>query len=208
MRLITLIITITLICSIGTSSAKSIPLDPIQKVLNHKIYGKVMCAYQADLDLNGIQETVAITYKTQKDGHPLGGQVIVMQPVKNGLKVIENHTRLNPWKLQVADVDGDKKQEIIVGVWKKSPKDPVMAKRVFVYNWCGKRMTPKWLGSRLARRFEDFHFRDINKDGWDELLALEVSPGKPKRIGIYRWKSFGFEWLRSAEAEKWKELTK
>ena len=208
MRLITLIITISLICSIGTSSAKTIPPNPIQKSLNQKTYGKVISAYQADLDFNGIQETIAITYKTYKTGHPLGGHVIVMQPTKTGLKVIESHTRLNPWKLQIADVDGDKKQEIIVGVWKKSPKDPVMAKRVFVYNWCGKRMTPKWLGSRLARRFEDFNFRDINNDGWAELLALEVSPGKPKRIGIYRWKSFGFEWLRSAEAEKWKELTK
>lgn len=177
-------------------------------VLPAEVTGRVITTRQADLDLDGAPETIAITCESVKRGHPLGGTVIVMQQSDDGLKVVDQKTGLNPWKLQIADVDGDRKQEIILGVWKKSPKDPVMAKRVFVYSWDGRQMAPKWLGSRLSRRFEDFEFRDINNDGWDELLALEVSPGRPMRIGIYRWRSFGFEWLRSEKPEKWEELTK
>jgi hypothetical protein len=138
----------------------------------------------------------------------LGGQVVVIHNTKKGLKAVARKDGLNPWKLRLADVDGDRKKEIIVGVWKKSPKDPVMAKRVFVYSWDGKRILPKWLGSRLSRRFEDFELRDINGDGWYELMAMEIAAGKPERIGIYRWKSFGFEWIGSTRTERWEELTK
>lgn len=170
--------------------------------------GKVISTAQADLDLDGVVETVIITRNGEKGGHPTGGVLAVAQPDESKLKVLQTKTGLNPWKLQIADVDGDGKREIIVGAWKQSPKDPVMAKRVFVYSWQKTHLAPKWLGSRLSRRFEDFEFADINDDGWDELLALEVSPGKPKRIGIYRWKSFGFEWLKSADPTKWEDLTK
>jgi hypothetical protein len=172
------------------------------------VNAKVTQAYKADLNCDGSSETVAITYRAKKDGHLMGGDVIVLGKEKDRLVVKWRHRNLNPWKLRIADVDGDGKKEIAVGVWKKSPKDPVMARRVFFYNWDGERMTPKWLGSRLSRRFEDFEVRDINKDGWDELLALEIAPGKPKRVGIYRWKSFGFEWIGSDTPDKWKELTK
>ena len=95
-----------------------------------------------------------------------------------------------------------------MGVWKKSPKDPIMARRVFVYSWNGTRMVPKWLGSRLSRRFIDFDVRELDHDGMAELLALEISPGKPRRIGIYRWRVFGFDWVRAEKPDKWKELVR
>lgn len=164
--------------------------------------------HQADLNGDGQVEVVQITYKTVENGHPMGGEIVVMRETAEGLVPIWRERNLNPWKLRLADVDGDGEKEIIVGVWKKSPKDPVMARRVFVWSWNGERMLPKWLGSRLSRRFEDFEVRDINNDGWAELLAMEISPGKPKRIGMYRWRSFGFDWLGSAEPDKWKELAK
>jgi hypothetical protein len=150
---------------------------------------------QADLDRDGTVETVAITCRTRKDGHPIGGEIVVLQSSKGSLRPVWRQKRLNPWKLEIGDVDGDRRQEIVAGVWKKSPKDPVMAKRTFVYSWNGKRMLPKWLGSRLSRRFEDFVLADINGDRWDELLALEVAPKGRRRVAAYRWRSFGFEWL-------------
>lgn len=180
----------------------------VQKALPAKVYGHVTQVRQADLDKNGVAETIAITRRSMQNGHPMGGEIIVLQKVKGRLTPLWRQKNLNPWKLCVADVNGDGKQEIIAGVWKKSPKDPIMARRTFVFYWNGTRMMPMWLGSRLSRRFVDFDLKDINKDGWAELLAMEIAPGKPNRIGIYRWKSFGFEWLGSAEPSKWKELTK
>lgn len=190
------------------AAAEADPVATAQRVLGHGAEGRVLSAYLADLDRDGSTEMIAITCRSIMNGHPLGGKVIVMQKKQGTFRPVWSQNRLNPWKLRIADVDGDGCKEIIAGVWKKSPKDPVMAKRSFVYSWTGSRMTPKWLGSRLSRRFVDFDVRDINKDGWAELLALEVSPGKPKRIGIYRWRSFGFDWIGSAKPTKWKELTR
>ncbi|MHB1459854.1 MAG: FG-GAP repeat domain-containing protein [Armatimonadota bacterium] len=194
----------SIICTADTPR----PVELAQRVLGHGIEGRVLDAYQTDLDLDGNSELIAITYRTIRNGHPLGGKVIVMQTTQGTFYPVWSQKQLNPWKLRVADVDGDRRKEIITGVWKKSPKDPVMAKRCFVYSWTGSRMTPKWLGSRLSRRFIDFDVHDINKDGWAELLAMEVSPGKPQRIGIYRWRSFGFDWIGSAKPTKWKEITR
>ena len=199
---------ITLVLAAGPANGSSGLVPSVRKALPAKAYGVVAQVRRADLDGNGVRETVAITYRTIKGGHPMGGEIIVLHEVKGRLRPLWRQKNLNPWKLRIADVNGDGKQEIIAGVWKKSPKDPIMAKRTFVFYWNGTRMMPMWLGSRLSRRFEDFELKDINKDGWAELLALEIAPGKPKRIGIYRWKSFGFEWLGSARPNKWKELTK
>ncbi len=184
------------------------PVALAQRVLGYGAEGRVLSAVQTDLDHDGRSELIAITCKSIENNHPLGGKVIVMQKTQVIFRPVWSQKQLNPWKLRVADVDGDGHKEIITGVWKKSPRDPIMAKRCFVYSWTGSRMSPKWLGSRLSRRFIDFDVRDINKDGWAELLAIEVSPGKPQRIGIYRWSSFGFDWIGSAKPTMWKEITR
>ena len=167
---------------------------------------RVLGSVRADLDNDHVTETVTITCRTTRDGHPIGGNIVVSQA---GRGPVWRQSKLNPWKLEIGDVDGDGLREVIVGVWKKSPKDPVMAKRVFVYSWNGKRLMPKWLGSRLSRRFDDFAVADVNDDHWDELIALEIAPGGRHRIAVYRWLSFGFEWLgRSREMPGLKSLTR
>lgn len=149
------------------------------------------------MDDDGRVETVVITSSSVNHGNPIGGELIVRQP---GRRSESRRRHMNPWKLQVVDVDGDRKLEVVVGVWKKSPKDPVMAKRVFVYSWDGQRLVPKWLSSRLARRFDDFALADVDKDGWAELFALEKMPGGKHRVSEYRWRSFGFDWVSSTKS--------
>ncbi|HOP80456.1 MAG TPA: hypothetical protein PLZ21_07840, partial [Armatimonadota bacterium] len=36
---------------------------------------------------------------------------------------------------------------------------------------------------------------DINRDGWDEIVALEAASKGSHRVAVYRWRSFGFDWL-------------
>lgn len=146
----------------------------------------------ADLDNDGRTEIVSI----------VRGAVVVSR----GSKLVWRQEHLRPWKLELPDVDGDGKREIAVGVYKKSPKDPVMAKRVFVYGWGKERMLPKWLGSRLSRRFDDFTFSDINRDGWSELFALERAPGGRHRVAAYRWRVFGFDWLGCSESKDFRSI--
>ncbi len=98
----------------------------------------------------------------------------------------------NPWKIRTGDVDGDSKADVIVSVWKKARFHPVSANRLFVYDWDGEELFPKWLGSRLSLPFIDFSIRDITGDGVDELISLEIQRDKLKRIIAYQWNGFGF----------------
>jgi hypothetical protein len=99
---------------------------------------------------------------------------------------------LAPWKIRLADVDGDGRPELVLGVFKRTRFDPVPRKRLFVYDWPGYTLVPRWLGSRLSLPFEDFAFVDCNGDGRDELVALEQRPGGRRRLMRYDWNGFGF----------------
>lgn len=99
----------------------------------------------------------------------------------------------NPWKIELADVDGDDQIDVIVGVWNKARFHPVYANRLFIYSWDGDQIFPKWLGSRLSSPFSDFDLWDIDEDGIIELLSLEDQRNGLKRIMSYKWKGFGFE---------------
>lgn len=115
--------------------------------------------------------------------------------------------RLNPWKIQAADVDADGKVEIGIGVYKKARFHPVMAKRPFIYGWDGKQLYPEWLGSRLSRPFTDFVLADFGKAG-TKLVAIEETKDGEHELAVYRWDGFGFtrEWS-GARSEKLSELT-
>jgi hypothetical protein len=159
----------------------------------------VMASQSVDLDGDGIIEIIVITYEELSDGHPMGGNILIFKESEEGLSLACTKEGLNPWKLEIGDVDGDGQMDIAVGVWKESPLDPVMAKRVFFYTWDGEALQKKWLGSRLSRRFDDFALYDINFDGWDELIALEAGERDMHRVAVYRWDIFGFEWLGCSE---------
>jgi hypothetical protein len=159
----------------------------------------VIACESQDLDGDGTAEIVAITCERCVADHAIGGEIAVLKEIQGEMRPVWRREGLNPWKLQIGDVDGDGPREIVVGVWKRSPFDPVMANRVFVYSWDGEDIHPKWLGSRLSRRFEDFVLCDVNSDGWDELIALEIADAGRHRIAVYRWDTFGFEWLGCSE---------
>ncbi len=102
-------------------------------------------------------------------------------------------SEINPWKVLIGDIDGDGIEDISIGVYKESPFHPIMAKRPFIYNFKDGRLIPKWRGSRLSRPFVDYVFYDLDKDGIDEIVSIEILENDKKLINSYKWKGFGFE---------------
>src|SRR5438128_1750685 len=80
--------------------------------------------------------------------------------------------RWQPWKLRIADVDGDGLREIVVGVRKATHFFPHPHNCLFLYAFDGRTVKPKWLGSSLSQPFTDFAFADLGGRG-EKLVAVE-----------------------------------
>lgn len=137
----------------------------------------------ADLDNDGIAERIELDYQRDPALRIRSGQRIIWQGV---------HGRWKPWKLSIADVDGDGRREIVVGVFKATRYFPKPHNCLFVYGWSGSRAFPKWLGSTLSKPFTDFAFASLDGDGEDELVAIETLRDGKHCISVYSWNGFGF----------------
>lgn len=150
----------------------------------------VISSCSSDLDNDGTVEELSL------EGKSGNGYADFLSVRAGGKEISRSQLKeLKPWKVQTADVDGDGKQEISIGVFKTAKFDPVPAKRPFIYNWSKDGLSPKWLGSRLSRPFDDYVFSDVDSDGMDELISIEHLADGRKVINSYKWKGFGFEGL-------------
>jgi hypothetical protein len=96
------------------------------------------------------------------------------------------------WKVQVADVDGDGIEEIVVGVHKTTRFYREPHNCLFVFGWDGQKAFPKWLGSRLSKPFVDFAFAQLDGEAGEELVSLEVTRSGDRCLVVYSWCGFGF----------------
>lgn len=121
----------------------------------------------------------------------------------------EDFSELKPWKIDTGDIDGDGIDEISIGVYKETIFHPVMAKRPFIYSFSDNTLLAKWRGSRLSRPFTDYTFYDIDEDGVDEIISIEITENEKMLINSYKWIGFGIEGLMESSefdniAELWK----
>lgn len=100
---------------------------------------------------------------------------------------------IKPLKIQIGDIDGDGVKDIAVCVYKTTKFHPVLAKRPFFYRLNEGNLESVWLGSRLARPFDDYILFDVDEDDIDEIISIESTENGNKLIAIYDWKGFGFE---------------
>lgn len=142
-----------------------------------------------DLDGDGQRESIRLDKESDPSLSILHGSKIMWRGVP---------ARWKAWKLAVADVDGDGQREIIVGVYKATRYFPKPHNCLFIYGWDGQGARPKWLGSSLSRPFVDFAFVDTDRDGQQELAAIERKRDGRYCLAVYSWNGFGFtlDWQR------------
>jgi hypothetical protein len=137
-----------------------------------------------DLDGDGKIERVVLDGKREPALRVFHGRKLMWQGIPRGWK---------PWKLDSADMDGDGKREIVLGVHKATRFFPRPHNCLFIYGWDGKIATKKWLGSSLSKPFSDFAFGQLDKDAEDELVALETLRDGRLCVVVYSWNGFGFD---------------
>ena len=121
----------------------------------------------------------------------------------------EDFSDLKPWKIDTGDIDGDGIDEISIGVYKETIFHPVMAKRPFIYSFSDNILLAKWRGSRLSRPFTDYTFYDIDEEGIDEIISIEISENEKMLINSYKWIGFGIEgFIESREYDNISDLWK
>jgi hypothetical protein len=138
------------------------------------------------------------------EGRPYGILPAVFLQKKDGTReeIWRDRDRgFNPWRIEAVELDNDPEPEIALGVYKKTRTDPHLAKRLFIYDWTGYSLSPKWLGSRLALPMEDFRFVRPAGERRHQLVALEQAPDS-RLIRKYRWNGFGFIAMETLASSK------
>ena len=194
-----------------TSSRKKYAVLLRQKALELYDGGKAVAGYRDDDGLTTVSSFVAdqdgdgndeLFLLLGKEGTSCGERLIVLG--FDGRAVEKTYDasfrKLNPWKVQVCDVDGDGKKEISLGVYTVAKYHPVYAKRPFLYEFRDRKLYPKWLGSRLSRPFDDYLFCDVDGDKADELISVETARDGRKELNAYKWTGFGFESIGVSQA--------
>ena len=99
---------------------------------------------------------------------------------------------LNDWRLpypvyqyQTGDVDGDGREDAMVGVVKSTRFYPEKARRLFIFKEVNGKARPMWLGSKLGGILEDFRFTE------GRIRALESTADSLYVVSDYRWAGFG-----------------
>lgn len=127
--------------------------------------------------------------------------------VREGRRILWRGIRrgFRPWKLAVADLDGDRRKEILVGLHKPTHNWPEPHNCLFVFGTDGTRVFPKWRGSSMGRRFDDFLTGHEPGARGATLYTLERRLDGARCVTAWRWNGFGFnkEWERGA----WKSAT-
>lgn len=137
-----------------------------------------------------------------------GDRFLVMIKQENTWKPIyeNDFTGLMPWKLKVADIDGDGKQDIITAVRKRTFYDKEEKNRLFIFDYLDGKLIKKWTGSDIAGSWEDFVVGDLVETKGEELVFISKTNEGKEKLFVYHWFDFGF--LLLAQSEDYEDMIK
>lgn len=98
------------------------------------------------------------------------------------------------WKAQTADLDGDGRDEVVLGVWswRRRHAEPLPHRSVWVLGWDGRALVERWRGSALARPLVDVDVEAPGAGSGRALLVAQERSAAGCHRTRYRWTGFGF----------------
>jgi len=105
------------------------------------------------------------------------------------------YTPYEVFEMETGDVNHDGKTDICIGIIKPTPFDPVLKKRLFIFQIDRDYIRPLWLSSRLVRPLEEFRVLNINNEC--RIITIEKVNTDLFCINEYKWESFGMTFIRT-----------
>lgn len=98
------------------------------------------------------------------------------------------------WKADVADLDGDGIDELVLGIWSRVTRhnEPSPSRAIWVLRWDSGQLLSVWRGSAMSRPLVDFEIQRI--EGIAHLKTMEVADNTHFST-LYTWTGFGFRVL-------------
>ncbi len=112
---------------------------------------------------------------------------------------------LKPWKLILADIDGDGRIELLTAVRKTTYYDTQEKNRFFVFHYSDKKLVKKWTGSQIAGTWRDFIVGELLPAKGEEIIFISEDESGKEKLMVYSWFDFGFQAL--AESEGYENIT-
>lgn len=113
--------------------------------------------------------------------------------INGKVHIYKDRYRLNVWKAEAGVVTDEGVENVVLGVYNKSPFHQELEKRVFIYIVKDDELRPRYRASKLSTPFEDFVLYDVEGDGVMEIVTLDsvkgansISAYKLKKMTIYR----------------------
>jgi hypothetical protein len=104
------------------------------------------------------------------------------------------YTPYDVFEMETGDVNRDGKTDICIGIIKPTPFDPVLKKRLFIFQIDRDYIRPLWLSSRLVNPLVEFKVLNNNKDC--TIRTVERRNKSLYCIREYRWESFGMSFQK------------
>ncbi|MDD3174107.1 MAG: hypothetical protein PHF63_10745 [Herbinix sp.] len=157
--------------------------------------------------IDAVQDNAIVYMVTSQSGNTDYGDTLVVFSQRNDgswQRIYNNDFKnLKPWKIELADIDGNGSKEILIAVNKTSHFDKSEKNRMFIFNYADNKLIKKWTGSEIAGIWENFAAGDFVPIKGDELVFIrQVENGE--RVSVYYWFDFGF--LLLAESNDYEDI--